>query len=143
QHVCDGSEVEITKDYHPLPQIYAAPDDLRQVFLNIITNALQAMPEKGRLVLATAARDGQLTVTVQDTGPGISKTYLSRIFDPFFTTKGQGEGSGLGLTVAQRIVTKYGGRIQFDSQEGRGTLCRIIFPLESLMRATAPKRSSS
>ncbi|HEX9155945.1 MAG TPA: ATP-binding protein, partial [Nitrospira sp.] len=66
-----------------------------------------------------------------DSGPGIPKEHLSKIFDPFFTTKGQGEGSGLGLTVARRIIRKFGGDIQLESVEGTGTSCMVTLPMLS------------
>jgi signal transduction histidine kinase len=68
-------------------------------------------------------------VTIADSGPGIPKQHLSKIFDPFFTTKGQGEGSGLGLTVARRIIRKFGGDIRLESVEGAGTSCVVTLPI--------------
>jgi signal transduction histidine kinase len=78
--------------------------------------------------LKTALSDHTATATIADSGPGISKQHLSKIFDPFFTTKGQGEGSGLGLTVAKRIIRKFGGDVRIESLEGRGTTCIVTLP---------------
>jgi signal transduction histidine kinase len=74
--------------------------------------------------------------TITDSGPGIPKQHLSKIFDPFFTTKGQGEGSGLGLTVARRIIRKFGGDIRIESKEGSGTTCIVTLPTISLLPPT-------
>jgi signal transduction histidine kinase len=73
--------------------------------------------------------DASVVTRIEDSGPGIPKHYLSKIFDPFFTTKGQGEGSGLGLTVARRIFRKFGGDIRIESQEGSGTSCIVTLPV--------------
>lgn len=123
----DGVQVETS--YQPLRSITAVPEELRQAFVNIIANAMQAMKNKGKLTISTQIQHGTMEIRIQDTGPGIPKAFVSKVFDPFFTTKGQGEGSGLGLTVANRIVCKYGGRIQISSEEGEGTTCLITFPL--------------
>lgn len=124
-----GAGLNVQTKYQSLPKTHAVPEELRQVFMNIIANSVQAMQGKGLLSLFTEAKDGMVVVTIRDSGPGIPKPYLPKIFDPFFTTKGQGSGTGLGLTVANRIITKYGGRIQIESEEGHGTLCRITIPV--------------
>ncbi len=126
----EGATLDVHRNYQPLPKIDAIPDELRQAFLNVIVNSVQAAGGKGQLTLTTDCQGDRITVTIRDTGPGIQKAHLTKIFDPFFTTKGQGEGSGLGLTVAHRIVTKYGGRMHIDSEEGQGTVCRMTFPLQ-------------
>ncbi len=128
-HEGDKDDVQIETSYQPLQSITAVPEELRQVFVNVIANAVQAMKNKGKLTVSTQIQNGIMEIRIQDTGPGIPKAFLSKVFDPFFTTKGQGEGSGLGLTVANRLVTKYGGRIQLSSEEGQGTTCLITFPL--------------
>jgi signal transduction histidine kinase len=124
----DTSALTVVKDYAGNTAVMALPDQLRQAFSNVIMNALQAMKGRGTLRLSTALEGESVIVTVTDSGPGIPKQYLSRIFDPFFTTKGQGEGSGLGLTVARRIVRKFGGDIRIESAEGQGTTCIITLP---------------
>ena len=129
QLTSEGASLEVRTDYRPLPTLDAMPDELRQVFTNVIMNSVQAMKGRGLLTVATAATDGMITVRIQDSGPGIPRPYLTKVFDPFFTTKKQGEGTGLGLTVARRIVLKYGGQIQVESEEGRGTVCLITFPV--------------
>jgi PAS domain S-box-containing protein len=124
-----GEGLEVRTDYQPLPRIKAKREEVQQVFANIITNAVQAMKGKGVLHLATRVTDGAITVRIRDTGPGIPQDYLPKVFDPFFTTKGQGEGKGLGLTVARRIVTKYGGFIQVETEVGSGATFILTFPV--------------
>ncbi len=127
-HDCLG--VNVKKHYVSLPYVSALPDQIRLVFINVITNALQAMRSKGDLSLSTEEQGGLVTIKIRDNGPGIAKQHLGKVFDPFFTTKGQGEGSGLGLTVAQRLIKKFGGEIRIESAEGQGTTCIITLPAE-------------
>lgn len=123
----EGAALEIRTNYRLLPKIPARPEDLRQAFRHVLTNAVQAMQGKGALTVATDVHEGQISVTIHDSGPGIPRPYLTKIFDPFFTTKEQGEGTGLGLTIARRLIMKYGGHIQIESEEGQGTTCLITF----------------
>ncbi len=125
----DTSQLTLERNYAGDTVVLALPDQLKQAFSNIMTNALQAMKNKGTLRLSTTVGERAVVATIADTGPGIPKHHLSRIFDPFFTTKGQGEGSGLGLTVARRIIRKFGGDIRLESVEGAGTSCMITLPL--------------
>jgi signal transduction histidine kinase len=123
------------------PPVLADSDQMYEVFLNLITNAVDAMPQGGRLrVEARVARalpperrgeaGAFLEVSLEDTGVGISREHLKRIFDPFFTTKGVGKGSGLGLSVSHGIVRKHGGWIEAASQEGRGTRLTVFLPVQ-------------
>ncbi|HVG02802.1 MAG TPA: ATP-binding protein [Nitrospira sp.] len=127
-HDCLGLNVQ--KHYVPLSSVTALPDQLRLAFTNILTNAIQAMGGRGDLWLSTEEQGGMITIKIRDNGPGIPKQHLYKVFDPFFTTKGQGEGSGLGLTVAQRLVKKFGGEIRIESPEGKGTTCVITLPTD-------------
>ena len=138
----EGHALDIQTDYQPLPLFRANPYELSQAFVNIITNAVQAMKKKGKLDVSTLAQDKEIKVFIRDHGPGISRNHLSKIFDPFFTTKEQGEGAGLGLTIARRIIQKYGGQIQVDSQEGEGTTFEISFPLTNPDSSNIEKESS-
>ena len=123
------TDVVVKTAYQGNLRVMAVPDQLRQALANLITNAVQAMKGAGTLTLATALSDRTGIVTIADSGPGISKQHLSKVFDPFFTTKGQGEGSGLGLTVARRIIRKFGGDVRIESIEGRGTTCIVTLPI--------------
>ena len=121
-------ELIIEKRYAGDSLVSALPDQLRQAFTNLLMNAVQAMKGKGLLRLTSLADGDSVVTTIADSGPGIPKQHLSKIFDPFFTTKGQGEGSGLGLTVARRIFRKFGGDLRLESIEGVGTTCVVTLP---------------
>jgi signal transduction histidine kinase len=123
----EGAVLDIHTNYQPLPKITAKPDEVRLAFMHVLINAVQAMQGRGTLWIATEVTDGVITVTIRDSGPGIPRGYLMKVFDPFFTTKRQGEGTGLGLTIARRIVMKCGGHIQIHSEEGRGATCLMTF----------------
>jgi signal transduction histidine kinase len=118
-----------------LPTIMADGDQLRQVLLNLVTNALDAMPERGQLSVHTRAvcqADGVAAVQIgiSDTGMGIRSEALRHIFDPFFTTKGPGHGTGLGLAICQRIIKAHKGSIKVLSEMGQGTTFLISLPVE-------------
>jgi two-component system, NtrC family, sensor kinase len=130
------SELVIERTYAGDTCVLALPDQLRQAFTNLLTNAIQAMKGRGVLRLSISLTETSVVITITDSGPGIPKQLLSKIFDPFFTTKGQGEGSGLGLTVARRIIKKFGGDIRIESQEGSGTSCIVTFPAIPLLPPT-------
>ena len=116
-----------------LPKIYADPQQLEQVLVNLYLNAIDAMPEGGKLIIGARIEpvDGSplmVLITVADTGFGIEATDLSKIFHPFFSAK-KGRGMGLGLSITERIVKNHGGRIEVESQPGTGTTFRIHLPL--------------
>jgi len=123
----DTSSLDILTNYQPLPLMKVIPQEFAQALAHILTNAVQAMEARGTLTITTTVEESMTHITIADTGPGMPRTQLSKIFDPFFTTKQQGKGAGLGLTIARRIIQKYGGHIQIDSQEGEGTTCHITF----------------
>ena len=125
----DLSRLEIHKSYACRDRVSASPEQLRQAFVNILTNAVQAMPGPGTLRIATAADNKMVTITIVDSGHGIPSQHLSKVFDPFFTMKGQGEGSGLGLTVARRIIRKFGGDIRIENLDRGGVCCTISLPV--------------
>jgi PAS domain S-box-containing protein len=106
----------------------ARKGEIDQVFVNLISNAVQAMNGTGRLTLATSQEGRWVEVTIADTGSGIPASVRPRIFDPFFTTKAPGKGTGLGLSIVHKIVTKHEGTIAVDSIEGEGTTFRLRFP---------------
>ena len=132
----NASGLTIQRTYAGDTCVLALPDQLRQAFTNLLLNAIQAMTGRGILCLSTSLIDTSAVTTIADSGPGIPKQYLSKIFDPFFTTKGQGEGSGLGLTVARRIIKKFGGDIKIESQEASGTSCIVTLPAIPLLPPT-------
>ena len=111
--------------------IWGNRQGLQQVFLNLIVNAVQAMPDGGELTVeAEEDKNRRITVRVQDTGGGIPPEHLTHIFDPFFTTKKVGQGTGLGLSVSYGIIKKHGGRIDVDSRPGKGSTFTVIMPVK-------------
>ncbi len=114
-----------------LPRVLASRNELRQVFLNMIANARDAMPEGGNLGVATSSRDGEVRITVSDTGVGIKEEHLNKIFDAFFTTKDNVKDVGLGLSVCYGFVESHGGDIRVESEYGRGTTFTVILPAYS------------
>jgi len=121
-------QVEVITEFQPLRPIRARRSEIDQVFINLISNAVQAMKGTGKLTLATRLQGESVAASISDTGCGIPKALLHRIFDPFFTTKEPGQGMGIGLSIAYRIVAKYGGQINVESEEGVGTTFTITFP---------------
>ena len=121
--------IEIRQNFAPISKIVAKPEDIQQVFFNIIRNGIQAMAEKkGVLEISALTEDDQVCVRIQDTGSGIKAEHQGKIFDPFFTTKGPEEGEGLGMYIVQKIIHKYGGAISLESQFGKGTTVTVRFP---------------
>jgi two-component system NtrC family sensor kinase len=119
-------KVHVTKDLPaaPLLVIYDAVQ-IEQVMMNLVQNAIQAMPHGGTLHVSLSQSDETIAVAVKDTGIGIPPQNLNRIFDPFFTTKPPGEGTGLGLSTSYGIVARHGGRIDVASKVGEGTTFTI------------------
>ncbi len=113
-----------------LPKVLASPDQLRQVFLNLFVNASDAMPSGGRLAVETESADGGVRARVRDTGCGIAPENRSKIFDAFFTTKGATvSGAGLGLSISYGIVARHKGRIEVESEPGKGACFTVSFPV--------------
>ncbi len=117
--------IEIRKDLEPVPDAVAGPEEIKQVFFNVIRNAVQAVGEEGTLEISSQRKDNKVSVRIRDTGVGIPEENLSKIFDPFFTTKGPEDGEGMGLYIAHQIIKKYAGTISFESRKGVGTVCTI------------------
>ena len=122
-------DIELTKKLEQNPKIRANVDEIKQLFLNLILNATQAMPHGGRLEIATSITENKrVRIKIADSGVGIPEKDRSKIFDPFFSTKAPGEGTGLGLTLVHAIIERSGGTIQLESQEDKGTTFIIEFP---------------
>jgi signal transduction histidine kinase len=119
--------IEVQKRYAPVPPIWCYPEELVQVWSNLINNAIHAMEYKGRLVIAVLQANNHIVVQVEDFGPGIPEAIQAKIFDPFFTTKPAGEGSGIGLGIARKIIDKHHGKIEMESQPGH-TIFRVHLP---------------
>jgi two-component system NtrC family sensor kinase len=112
-----------------LPEITADPAQLNQVLVNLVVNAVQAMPGGGTLTVSTRASDASAALIVEDTGAGMSEEIIEKIFLPFFTTKDVDEGTGLGLAVVHGIVTAHGGLIDVESHPGRGARFEVHLPV--------------
>jgi PAS domain S-box-containing protein len=122
-------KASVQKEYGQLPQVKCLASQLNQVFMNLIVNASQAIPASGVITVRTGCNGDWVWVEVGDNGVGIAPEIVSRIFDPFFTTKPVGKGTGLGLSVSYNIVTKHGGRIEVDSDPGKGTRFTVHLPV--------------
>lgn len=123
--------ITIDKNYCSMAFLRAKPEEVEQIFFNIISNSVQAMKEKGKLTLSSSHIENEkIAVKIQDTGEGVPKEFIARVFDPFFTTKDQGQGTGLGLTVVYQLLKKYDGTIKFDSVQGEGTTVEIQWPVQ-------------
>ncbi len=133
---CANEGIEVFCSLSPdLPGVDADPSQLNQVFVNLIVNAMQAMPDGGKLRISTQKRPSTVLLIVEDTGVGMDKETLKEIFTPFFTTKDVGLGTGLGLPVAHGIITAHGGSIKFESKPGKGTKCQIQLPVKRRKRS--------
>ncbi len=126
--------IKIERDYGEIPVIQADPDQMQQVFLNILKNAFDAIIEKGKpegtITLKTSSDDKKIFMSISDTGTGISPENITRIFEPFFTTKPLGKGTGLGLSISYGIIKSHGGDILVRSNTGEGTTFTIELPLK-------------
>jgi signal transduction histidine kinase len=128
QHLVKGG-IAVVRRYGELPGVECHPNQINQVFMNLIVNACQAMGEAGTLTISTRTVGDEVEVVIADTGCGIAEPQLSRIFDPGFTTKGAPLGTGLGLSIVYQILEGHGGEITVDSEVGRGTTFTLRLPL--------------
>jgi two-component system NtrC family sensor kinase len=125
-----SSGVTLRADFGELPKTIGDPNQLKQVVINIVTNALSAMTAGGALSIRTSRLGEYIVMDFADTGPGIPKTVLPHIFEPFFTTKKE-KGTGLGLSISYRIIQDHGGRIDVESREGEGATFSIRLPVRN------------
>ncbi len=125
------NRIEIEKDYGRLPQVECIPGKVNQVFMNILNNAAEAIPDKGKIWIKThhQTQTGQVTISITDNGPGMSESVRRRIFEPFYTTKDIGKGTGLGLSISYGIIEKHQGSIKVKSQPGKGAEFIITLPV--------------
>lgn len=137
-----GIPLDLALDLTPLPPILGRPAALAEVITNLILNAFDAMPSGGKLTIATR-REGadRVACTVTDTGAGMPEAVRRRIFEPFFTTKGK-RGTGLGLSISYSIVTRHGGEMRVESQQGRGTTFALRLPVASQATAELPPKAA-
>jgi len=121
-------KAELIREYSNLPPIKCYPRLLTQVFVNLLVNASQAIEKRGKIWVRTFKKGDYYCVQIEDTGCGIPKENLSKIFDPFFTTKDVNQGTGLGLSISYGIVKKHQGKIEVESEPGKGTLFTVMIP---------------
>jgi PAS domain S-box-containing protein len=123
-------KAEVIKEYGSLIEIECFPSQLNQVFMNLLVNAGHAIEAGGTITIRTGAEAEQVWVEIADSGKGIAPEHLTRIFEPFFTTKPVGKGTGLGLSLSYGIVEKHHGRIEVESEIGKGTTFRVWLPIK-------------
>jgi PAS domain S-box-containing protein len=119
--------IHLVKSYSGACTVIGRPGDLHQIFTNLISNAIDAIGFRGTLRISTREHNGQVSITIQDSGVGMSPQVQSKIFEPFFTTK-ENVGTGLGLFVVKEIVTRYDGHVEVTSEVGKGTTFKLVFP---------------
>jgi len=120
---------EVIKEYGELPLVECMASQINQVFMNLLVNAAHAMQEQGTITIRSGTQDDGVWVEINDTGSGIADENMKKIFDPFFTTKSVGKGTGLGLSLSYGIINKHGGRINVESELGKGTSFRVWLPI--------------
>lgn len=124
------NRIKVVKNFGSLPKVECYPSQLNQVFMNVLSNAAQAIDGDGEIHISTKPlADDRVEVSIRDTGKGMNKQTLEKIFDPFFTTKTLGRGTGLGLSISYGVVQKHGGEILVSSEINKGTEFKIILPV--------------
>jgi len=131
QQTLQGNQIEFSIDTKPGLEIQAKSEEIQQVIFNILRNAVQAIDDRGRVIIRLRQQDDCLEINIEDNGPGIPHEHLKRVFDPFFTTKGPDEGEGLGLYIILQIVTRYRGTIDVENVVEGGTRFVLRFPFTS------------
>ncbi len=130
-----GEHIKLTTEYGEIPPIECFPGKMNQVFMNVLSNAIQAIQSKEKLEneelkVKTYHKDEFVIIEIKDSGPGMSESVKSKIFEPFFTTKEVGKGTGLGLSIVYNIINKHDGKIEVESKIGEGTLFRFLIPIK-------------
>jgi two-component system NtrC family sensor kinase len=135
--------IELERQYGAVPLVDCYAGQLNQVVMNLIANAIDAIEDRGKIVISTRAHNGQVMVSVRDTGSGIPEAIQNRIFDPFFTTKPVGRGTGLGLAISYQIVQAHGGAIEVRSRAGHGAEFTVCIPLKVKLAANEEETVSA
>ncbi|HLA00291.1 MAG TPA: ATP-binding protein, partial [Thermodesulfovibrionales bacterium] len=125
----EKENVEIIRRYEVLPKLSLDPELIKTCIFNAVLNAFQAMPDGGKLSVSAKASDSKVSLIFEDTGIGVSRENLSKVFDPFFSTKET--GLGLGLAMTRKVVEEHGGKVDFQSAEGKGSTIIMSFPVSS------------
>ncbi|MEM8814614.1 MAG: ATP-binding protein [Pseudomonadota bacterium] len=124
-------KVTVSKDYGEVPTVRCSPSQINQIFLNLITNAADAIETSGEITVRTRLEDDKVLISIADTGSGIPEDILSKIHDPFFTTKEVGSGTGLGLSIVDRIIKAHNGALEVESTPGEGTTFTVALPIDA------------
>lgn len=122
--------IEVVREYGDIPPVECYPNQLNQVFMNILVNAVQAIDDEGTIRIRTYTEDDNAVIEISDTGRGIPEDVLHRVFDPGFTTKGSGIGTGLGLAIVHQIIRDHNGRIEVETEPGEGSTFKIVVPID-------------
>lgn len=128
-HSVYKDHIEITKDYGALTEVECFPGEINQVFMNILSNAIQAITGRGKIHIRTWQENKVVKIAIKDNGSGMDEVTKNKVFDPFFTTKDVGKGTGLGLSISYGIIEKHSGKIQLSSALGKGTEFTIQLPM--------------
>jgi signal transduction histidine kinase len=123
------NRIKIERQFGTIPEVDCLPGQINQVFMNILSNAIQAIPDEGTIFVKTWHVDGMVKISIRDTGTGMTEDVQKKIFDPFFTTKGVGKGTGLGMSISFGIIQKHNGKIELFSKPGAGTEFIITIPV--------------
>lgn len=138
EDICNSRSIVIRKIFGEIPKIYFDKKQIKAVMENLISNAIDAMPEGGALTVTTKVDSvkgkNYVVVMIEDTGSGISEDEIGMIFEPFFTTKMTGKETGLGLSIAKKIIEGHGGLIQVNSAIGKGSIFKLYFPYRSIKK---------
>jgi two-component system NtrC family sensor kinase len=124
------SRIEVEKSFGEPDLLVCYSAQLNQAIMNLVSNAIEAIAERGTIWITSGMLDGAYQITVADTGSGILEQHRARVFEPFFTTKPVGEGTGLGLSITYSIIKKHGGTLELHDRDGGGTTAVIRLPLE-------------
>lgn len=124
------NRIEIERDYGKLPPVECYPGQLNQVFMNILSNAIDAIEDRGNITIRTEESGGKITISIKDSGKGIPEAIRAKIFDPFYTTKEVGRGTGLGLSISHGIIEKHKGEVKVVSEIGKGSEFIITIPVK-------------
>jgi signal transduction histidine kinase len=124
------SDTQLTKEYGVIPEVECLPSEINRVFMNLLLNAAQAIFGQGQIAIRTGVDGHGVFVAISDSGCGIAPENLGRVFDPFFTSKPIGQGTGLGLSLSYGIVQRHKGRIEVQSELGRGSTFRVWIPVQ-------------
>jgi len=125
-------KAEVDRDYGDLPEVHCIPSQINQVFMNLLTNAAQAIEGHGHIVLRSRREGNSVWFEVQDDGAGIRPEDIGRVFEPFYTTKPVGKGTGLGLSLSWGIVQRHRGKIEVHSEPSQGTTFRVTLPIDPI-----------